>query len=291
MQAFKDTLEMEFNTGITDYYHINYVQNGKVFNQKVYLDSGHVTILMKIENDKLLIEKVIGSPLFDKVQNWKKQYAAVVKDSAVLDSFLLKTYEEQIENMFSFTIGMRYLDIHQNDKLKLYALLPLIARQDDESKKQFGFSFLNDRLQGMIKNNMLKLSAFELIDPGNNTMHAAEMNSDFVILDFWFVGCLPCIEDHKKISRSLPFLKQNKAELISISNDESYQTWKAYLEKHNYSWLQFKKPAAAENIISRLGITTYPTYILLNKKGDILFSTYSLDEILKQLEAATLRRN
>jgi len=291
MQAFKDTLEMEFNTGITDYYHINYVQNGKVFNQKVYLDSGHVTILMKIENDKLLIEKVIGSPLFDKVQNWKKQYAAVVKDSAVLDSFLLKTYEEQIENMFSFTIGMRYLDIHQNDKLKLYALLPLIARQDDELKKQFGFSFLNDRLQGMIKNNMLKLSAFELIDPGNNTMHAAEMNSDFVILDFWFVGCLPCIEDHKKISRSLPFLKQNKAELISISNDESYQTWKAYLEKHNYSWLQFKKPAAAENIISRLGITTYPTYILLNKKGDILFSTYSLDEILKQLEAATLRRN
>ena len=291
MQAFKDTLEMEFNTGITDYYHINYVQNGKVFNQKVYLDSGHVTILMKIENDKLLIEKVIGSPLFDKVQNWKKQYAAVVKDSAVLDSFLLKTYEEQIENMFSFTIGMRYLDIHQNDKLKLYALLPLIARQDDELKKQFGFSFLNDRLQGIIKNNMLKLSAFELIDPGNNTMHAAEMNSDFVILDFWFVGCLPCIEDHKKISRSLPFLKQNKAELISISNDESYQTWKAYLEKHNYSWLQFKKPAAAENIISRLGITTYPTYILLNKKGDILFSTYSLDEILKQLEAATLRRN
>ena len=102
-QAFKDTLDMKFNTGITDYYHINYTQKGKVFNQKVYLDSGHVTILMKIENDKLVIEKVIGSPLFDKVQNWRKQYAAVVKDSAVLDSFLLKTYEEQIENMFSFS--------------------------------------------------------------------------------------------------------------------------------------------------------------------------------------------
>ena len=247
---------------------------------------------MKIENDKLVIEKVIGSPMFEKVQNWKKQYAAVVKDSVLLDSFLLKTYEEQIENLFSFSIGSRYLNIHQNNKLKLYALLPLIARQNDELKKQFGFSMLNNRLQGIIKNNIIRLSAFDLLDPANKTMQPAEMNADFVILDFWFAGCLPCIEDHKKISKShLPFLKQKHAVLISISNDESYQIWKSYLEKQKYPWPQYKKPATAENIISRLGITTYPTYILLNKNGDILFSTYSLDEILKQLETATVRKN
>jgi len=281
---------MEFNTGITDYYHINYLQKGKWLNQKVYLDSGHVTILMKIENDRLVIEKVTGSPLFDKVQNWRKQYAALVKDSVVLDSFLLKTYEEQIGNMFSFSIGMRFLDIHQNDKLKLYALLPLIARQDDELKKLHGFSFLNDRLQGILRNNIVTLNSFELIDGKNNAVHA-EINSDFVILDFWFVGCIPCIEDHKKIRELLPFLKQKHTELISISNDDSYQTWKSYLEKHKYSWRQYKKPPAGENIISQLGISIYPTYILLNRKGEIMFSTYYLDEILKQLEAVTPQKN
>ena len=287
MQAFNDTLDIYFTISHTDFYHINYMQKEKIFNEKVYLDRGEITIFMKIENDKLVIEKVIGTPMFENVQNWKKQYATVVKDSAALDSFLLKTYEEQIKNLFSFSIGSRYLNIHQNNKLKLYALLPLIARQDDELKKQFGFSMLNNRLQGIIRNNMLRLSAFELIDPGNNTMHIAEMNSDFMILDFWFVGCLPCIEDHKRISKSLSFLKQKHAELISISNDDSYQTWKSYLKKHNYPWAQYKKPLAVENIISQLGITTYPTYILLNKKGDILFSSYSLDAILKQLEVST----
>ena len=186
---------------------------------------------------------------------------------------------------------MRYLDIHRNDRLKLYALLPLIARQDDELKKLHGFSFLNDRLQGIIKNNMVSLPAFELIDPGNKTIHPDQTNSDFVILDFWFVGCLPCMEDHKKIRELQSFLKQKHAVLISISKDESYQTWKSYLEKHKYSWLQYKKPAAAENIISQLGITIYPTYILLNRKGDILFSSYSLDEILNQLEASTPQKN
>jgi len=291
MLAFNDTLDIYFKIPHADFYHINYTQKEKIFNEKVYLDSGDITIFMKIENDKLIIEKVISSPMFDKVQNWKKQYAAVAKDSVALDSFLLKTYEEQIENLFSFSIGSRYLNIHQNNKLKLYALLPLIARQDDELKKQFGFSMLNNRLQGIIKNNVLSLSAFELIDPENKTMHPAEINSDFLILDFWFVGCIPCMKDHEKIKELRSVLKQKHATLISISNDDSFQTWKSYLEKNNYSWPQYKKPAVVENIISQLGITTFPTYILLSKKGDILFSTYSLDEVLKQLEATTPRRN
>ena len=284
--AFQDTLDIAFSSGKTDFYHINYMQKEKIFNEKLFLDSGNITISMKIENDKLVIDNVEGSPLFNKVQNWKKGYAAVVagKDSAALDSFLLTTYEEQIDNMFSFNIGSRYLNIHQNNKLKLYALLPLMARQDNELKKQFGFSFLNDRLQGIIKNNTVTLPGFELIDPRNTTQHAATPDADFVILDFWFVGCLPCIEDHKKIRDLLPGLRKRKTELISISNDDSYEKWKDYLEKHNYSWPQYKKPSTAENIITQLGISTYPTYVLLNRAGKILFSSYSLDEILKQLD-------
>ena len=183
----------------------------------------------------------------------------------------------------ALNIGSRYLNIHQYNKLKLYALLPLIARQDDELKKQFDFSILNDRLQGIIKNNIVTLPGFELIDPGNKTVYAVAGKADFVILDFWFVGCLPCIEDHKKIKELLPYLKQKKTPLISISNDDSYEKWKDYLENHIYSWPQYKKPSTAENIISHLGISIYPTYILLDKDGRILYSTYFLDNVLKQL--------
>src|SRR5258705_979420 len=199
--AFKDTLELDFKIKGMDFYHINYLQKEKIFNEKVYLDSGNITIIMGIENDKLSIDKVTGSPIFDTVQKWKKNYATLAqnKDTVALDLFLLKTYEEQIGNMFSFNIGMRYLDMHQNEKLKLYALLPLIARQAEELKKQFGFSFLNDRLQGIIRNNSITLSDFELIDLENRPVHAAALVSGFVILDFWFVGCVPCMEDHKKI--------------------------------------------------------------------------------------------
>ena len=283
--AFKDTLDMDFTINGMDFYHINYTQKEKIYNERIYLDSGNITIIMRIENDKLSIDKVDGSPIFDTVRQWKKNYAVLVKnkDTVAIDSFLLKTYEEQIENMFSFHIGLRYLDMHQNEKLKLYALLPLMAKQADELRKRFGFAFLNDRLQGIIKNNNIILSQFELIDLKNKPVHSAVQNSDFVIIDFWFVGCLPCMEDHKKIRKLLSFLQQKNTEVISIANDDSYQKWKDYLDKNKYAWRQYKKPATAENIITQSGISTYPTYILLDKTGKILFSSYSFDEILKQL--------
>jgi hypothetical protein len=281
---YKETLEIDFKSGPMDFYHINYLQKEKVFNQKMYLESGNITVFMRIENDKLLIDKVIGSEMSKTVEKWKEQYAAVVarKDPAAVDAFLLRTYEEQIDNMYSFSIGSKYLDIHQNNKLKLYALLPLIARQGPELRNRFGFSFLNDRLQGIIKNNNVALGEMELIDRKNRPARAS-LKHEFTILDFWFVGCLPCEEDHKQIRKLLPGLKQKNAGLISISDDDSFIKWKRYLDGTKYPWPQYKKPMADKNIITQLGITTYPTYILLDRTGTIIFSSSSLKNVVKQL--------
>jgi thiol-disulfide isomerase/thioredoxin len=267
-------LTLDFIAKGDDFYHVNFVQKEKIFNEKFYLNNGNITILMRIENNKLFTDTVIGSPIFDTVKAWKKKYATLIqsKDSSALDSFLLKSYEGQIENMFSFHIGMAYLNFHKNEKEKLYALLPL------ELKKQFGYSILNNQLQGIIKNNVVSLSDFDLINTASKQVRPAVIDSQVVVLDFWFVGCIPCMEDHQKIKKLLPTLKEKQVALISISNDDSFEKWKDYLNKHNYSWLHYKKPAAAENIITQLGISIYPTYIL-----EIVFYTHSLEEVLKKL--------
>lgn len=125
---YKDTIELDFKINKTDFYHVNYWKNKTIYNAKLFLDTGSITVYMKIENGKLVVDEVKGSPTANRVKIWKMKYAEVLqkKDSVMLDSFLLKTYEEHIESMFSFNIGEKYLDIHQNNKLKLYALLPLI---------------------------------------------------------------------------------------------------------------------------------------------------------------------
>jgi hypothetical protein len=283
---YKDTIEVDFETKGINYYHLNYkIANGKNYFVPLYLDTGNIQVVTHIENEKLTVDRVTGSAMYEKYTRWRTRYDDLKsdKDSVGLDAFLLKSYEENIDNLFSFQIGNRYLDIHQSDKVKLYALLPLIAKQTDELKSQFGFSLMNDWLQGIIKNDFVNLSDWPLIGQDNKITHASAPDAKFVILDFWFVGCVPCMEDHVKMIKLIPLLKQKRTEFISISNDESYKKWKNYLDKHLYKWQHYKKNDDANNIIDQLGISTYPTYILLNEKGKILFSSYSLEEILRQL--------
>lgn len=284
--TYNDTIEVNFKTGGIDFYHINYkIANGKNYFAPAYLDSGNITIISHIENEKLIIDSVAGSAIYKTYQYWRTSYTNLKanNDSVALDSFLLKTYEANSDNMFSFQIGLRYLDIHQNNKLKLYALLPLMAKQDSGLRDLFGYSMLHGRLQGILKNDVLLLSDYQLIDLKNKKTYAQAAKVKFVILDFWFVGCVPCMADHQKIAKLLPQLKQQQTEFISISNDNSYKTWKNYLVKHEFKWQHYKK-SEANSIIDQLGIATYPTYILLDRDGKILYSTYSLEEILAQVK-------
>jgi len=92
------------------------------------------------------------------------------------------------------------------------------------------------------------------------------------------------MEDHLKLIKLLPSLKQKRTEFISISDDAVYEKWKDYLKKHSFTWQHYKKSDDDHNIIDQLGIQTHPTYILLNEKGKILPSSYSLEEILKYVD-------
>ena len=283
---YKDTLYVNFKTRGIDFYHLNYkTGNNKIYYAPLFLDTGRITITSHIEIDKLIIDSVTGSLIYEKYARWKADFnqLKMSHDTSAIDSFLLRTYAENIDNLFSFNIGSRYVDLHQNDKSKLYALFPLIAKQAKETKEQFGFTLFNDRLLGIIGNDLVRLSDYPLINIRNQTTHAKALNSKFVILDFWFVGCIPCMEDHQKIINLLPEFRQKQVELISISNDNSYIRWKTYLEKNKFSWQHYKKNTNGKDIIGHLGITTYPTYILLDEKGKIMYMTFSLEELLDQL--------
>jgi hypothetical protein len=285
--TFKDTLEVDFQTKGINFYHLNYkIGNGKNYFVPLYLDTGNIQIVTRIENEKLIVDRVTGSAMYEKYARWRDDYNNLKsnRDSIGLDSFLLRSYAENSDNMFSFHIGSRYLDIHQNDKRKLYALLPLIAKQTGELKAQFGFSIMNEWLQGIIKNDFVNLQDWPLIGRDGKKAYASAPDSKFVILDFWFVGCVPCMEDHLKMIKLIPLLKQKRTEFISISNDESCKKWTDYLKEHLYNWQHYKKNDDPNNIIDQLGISTYPTYILLNGTGKILYSSFSLEEVLKRLD-------
>src|SRR5688572_32703833 len=74
--TYNDTIEVSFKTGGIDFYHINYkIANGKNYFAPAYLDSGSITIISHIENEKLIVDSVEGSKIYKTYKHWRTIYA------------------------------------------------------------------------------------------------------------------------------------------------------------------------------------------------------------------------
>ena len=76
---------MNFKTRGIDFYHLNYTMgDGKPYYVPLFLDTGKIKIVSHIENDKLVIDSVIGSPMYEKYSRWRSEYT-LLKQNAISD--------------------------------------------------------------------------------------------------------------------------------------------------------------------------------------------------------------
>jgi thiol-disulfide isomerase/thioredoxin len=109
--------------------------------------------------------------------------------------------------------------------------------------------------------------------------------SKYTLVDFWFARCRPCLD-------TIPVLKQLYADygkkglcIISISVDETKNVpiWQSRVKEHGMLWTQYLE----ENNFRKneLGVKMYPTFILLDTQGKIIwkaFDLHDLDKFLKE---------
>lgn len=108
------------------------------------------------------------------------------------------------------------------------------------------------------------------------------------ILDFWYLECAPCIKDHKVIAEYIKTTKHQKIEVIGISIDRSQSKWAAYLETHHYNWTNYNQFGADKTLYKDLEIQFFPTYLVVNSKGDILHKSNRFKKALDFIESAQL---
>ncbi len=150
---------------------------------------------------------------------------------------------------------------------------------------------------------------------GNRTV--IKFSTDFTIVDFWFKGCGPCLEEMKQFETLISGLEK-KLTMVSISIDD-VRTWKPlfsecsiipFLNKKVDNWNHYvlidttinqkdtikkvrngitiysessiRKMTGRDFIINEYGIHSFPGYLVLDKDGIVIESPLKVTDYIKE---------
>lgn len=96
----------------------------------------------------------------------------------------------------------------------------------------------------------------------------------FILFDFWGTWCAPCKALTPKI-KDFNEKYKGKVELVSVAVDNNHLAVKEYIEKNAMVWNNIIEPMdqiqGNKRISDQLRIMSFPTFILIDEKGKIIF--------------------
>lgn len=100
-------------------------------------------------------------------------------------------------------------------------------------------------------------------------------DNKYLLLDFWGTWCAGCTQQLPALKELIDSEKDN-LDIIGLSFKDRPEDIKKYLKKHKVKWRQ---GFASEDIVKKLRVDEYPTYLLVDQNGDIINMNADIDEI------------
>jgi peroxiredoxin len=112
---------------------------------------------------------------------------------------------------------------------------------------------------------------FSLSNEKGKMISLSDFKGKVVYVDFWGVGCGPCIYD---IDHSGPYLhnkyKDNDIVFINICVDSGEKAWKNAIKEHKLTGVNLNAEGWTKNPVCKTyGVNGIPRYLIINKDGTI----------------------
>ncbi|MEX2120778.1 MAG: sigma-70 family RNA polymerase sigma factor [Pirellulales bacterium] len=92
-----------------------------------------------------------------------------------------------------------------------------------------------------------------------------------VLVEFWFMGCEPCIAELPYLKHCFERYHERGFEIVGITIDQNGDVLKRFLDKHEITWPVLAADAdGIQPTAQRYGISSYPTHILVGRDGKVL---------------------
>ncbi|MEM9659986.1 MAG: TlpA disulfide reductase family protein, partial [Planctomycetota bacterium] len=92
-----------------------------------------------------------------------------------------------------------------------------------------------------------------------------------VLIDFWYIGCKPCMEELPHIKRLYEQHHEEGFDVVGINVDESKEQLEAYLADEEIPWTTIYEGQSVEGSNNRrYGVHSWPTAILVDRDGKVV---------------------
>jgi peroxiredoxin len=127
------------------------------------------------------------------------------------------------------------------------------------------------------------MPAFNFKDINGNTYNNASFEGKIVVIKCWFISCVACIKEFPELNKLVEQNKPYKDDIVFISFAfDSKERLKSFLSERRFDYLVI--PDAEDFISDALLVDTYPTHILLDKKGKVVTYVNDVHDLIPALE-------
>jgi len=120
---------------------------------------------------------------------------------------------------------------------------------------------------------------FELITLDGDSIHLSDYKGKVVILDFWYVGCRPCLKAYMDIKALEEELGANKFVVLGMNPVTRIKKIKRYIKKGKYDDMVV---ICSKEVKNNYKIKAYPTIYVIDKQGKIVLATAGYYSNLKE---------
>jgi len=128
------------------------------------------------------------------------------------------------------------------------------------------------------------MADFQLPDSTGKMISLYSIKSRYVLIDFWFSTCKPCIDGFPELIELYNKTSREELTIIGISVDgpAMLPSWKAAIRKYQLPWINLSDPKYSIPYY-RYGIELYPTKVLVDGEKRIVGVNWEIPEINKLL--------
>jgi len=117
-----------------------------------------------------------------------------------------------------------------------------------------------------------KVANFTATDLDGKSINLKDLEGKIVVVNFWFINCAPCRIEMPELNALVDSFKNDKIVFIAVALDKQNDLQK-FLQTTSF---KYRIVGDGGNIAAQYGVGSYPTHLILDKKGKAVFHTSGL---------------